>query len=214
MGQTAGELDFHELAAHYQPIVVALVLGLSFLLLVLAFRSLVVAATAIGANLLSVGAAYGLLVLVFQQGVGSGLLGFTQSDTVEAWLPLFLFSVLFGLSMDYHVFLLSRIRERWLESGNTADAVAFGVGSTGRIITGAALIMVAVFAGFATGDLVMFQQMGFGLGAAILLDATVVRCVLVPATMKLLGRRNWWLPGKLAWLPDVGVEGRHALEKA
>jgi putative drug exporter of the RND superfamily len=214
MGQTAGELDFHELAARYQPIVFALVLGLSFLLLVVAFRSLVVAGTAIGANLLSVGAAYGLLVLVFQEGVGAGLLGFTQSDTVEAWLPLFLFSVLFGLSMDYHVFLLSRIRERWLERGDTAEAVAFGIRSTGRIITGAALIMVAVFSGFATGELVMFQQMGFGLGAAILLDATVVRCVLVPATMKLLGRWNWWLPRGLAWLPEVSVEGRPVVEKA
>jgi RND superfamily putative drug exporter len=214
MGQTAGELDFHELAARYQPIVFGLVLGLSFLLLVVAFRSLVVAATAIGANLLSVGAAYGLLVLVFQEGVGAGLLGFTQSDTVEAWLPLFLFSVLFGLSMDYHVFLLSRIQERWVQSRETADAVVFGVRSTGRIITGAALIMVAVFAGFATGDLVIFQQMGLGLGAAILLDATVVRCVLVPAAMKLLGRRNWWLPRRLAWLPDVSVEGRAVVEKA
>jgi putative drug exporter of the RND superfamily len=214
MGQTAGELDFHDLAARYQPIVFALVLGLSFLLLVVAFRSLPVAATAIGANLLSVGAAYGLLVLVFQQGVAAGLLGFTQSDTVEAWLPLFLFSVLFGLSMDYHVFLLSRIRERWLETGDTAEAVAFGVRSTGRIITGAALIMVAVFAGFATGELVMFQQMGFGLGVAILLDATIVRCVLVPATMKLLGPRNWWLPRGLAWLPRVGVDGRQAVENA
>jgi putative drug exporter of the RND superfamily len=214
MGQTAGELDFHELAARYQPIVFALVLGLSFLLLVVAFRSVVVAGTAIGANLLSVGAAYGLLVLVFQEGVGAGLLGFTQSDTVEAWLPLFLFSVLFGLSMDYHVFLLSRIRERWLESSETADAVAFGVRSTGRIITGAALIMVAVFGGFATGDLVMFQQLGFGLGTAILLDATLVRCVLVPAAMKLLGAYNWWLPRRLSWLPDVGVEGRPVVEKA
>jgi putative drug exporter of the RND superfamily len=214
MGQTAGELDFHKLAARYQPIVFALVLGLSFLLLVVAFRSVVVAVTAIGANLLSVGAAYGLLVLVFQKGLGVGLLGFTQSDTVEAWLPLFLFSLLFGLSMDYHVFLLSRIRERWLESGDTTDAVAFGVRSTGRIITGAALIMVAVFAGFATGELVMFQQLGFGLGAAILLDATVVRCVLVPAAMKLLGRHNWWLPRSLAWLPELGVEGRGAVEKA
>jgi putative drug exporter of the RND superfamily len=212
-GEPAGELDFHRLAARYQPIIFALVLGLSFLLLVVAFRSLVVAATAIGANLLSVGAAYGLLVLVFQEGVAAGLFGFTQYESVEAWLPLFLFSVLFGLSMDYHVFLLSRIRERWVESGDTADAVAFGVRSTGRIITGAALIMVAVFAGFATGDLVMFQQMGFGLGAAILLDATIVRCVLVPAAMKLLGERNWWLPRSLAWLPHIGVEGRPALEK-
>ena len=212
-GEPASELDFHELAARYQPIVFSLVLGLSFLLLVVAFRSLVAAATAIGANLLSVGAAYGLLVLVFQEGVGAELLGFTQHESIEAWLPLFLFSVLFGLSMDYNVFLVSRIRERWLETGDTTDAVAFGVRSTGRIITGAALIMVAVFAGFATGDLVMFQQMGFGLGIAVLLDATVVRCVLVPAAMKLLGPWNWWLPRRLAWLPGAGVEGRAALEK-
>jgi RND superfamily putative drug exporter len=212
-GEPASELDFHELAARYQPIVFALVLGLSFLLLVVAFRSLVAAATSIAANLLSVGAAYGLLVLVFQEGIGAELLGFTQYESIEAWLPLFLFSVLFGLSMDYNVFLVSRIRERWLETGDTTDAVAFGVRSTGRIITGAALIMVAVFAGFATGDLVMFQQMGFGLGVAVLLDATVVRCVLVPAAMKLLGDWNWWLPRRLAWLPDVGVEGRSAVKE-
>jgi putative drug exporter of the RND superfamily len=212
-GEPASELDFQALVSRYQPLVVGLVLGLSFLLLVVAFRSLVAAATAIGANLLSVGAAYGLLVLVFQEGVGAGLLGFTQADSIEPWLPLFLFSVLFGLSMDYHVFLLSRIRERWLESGETADAVAFGVRSTGRIITGAALIMVAVFGGFATGELVMFQQLGFGLGAAVLLDATIVRCVLVPAVMKLLGPHNWWLPRRLAWLPALGVEGRSATEE-
>ena len=212
-GEPANELDFHELAARYQPIVFALVLGLSFLLLVVAFRSLVAAATSIAANLLSVGAAYGLLVLVFQEGIGADLLGFTQYESIEAWLPLFLFSVLFGLSMDYNVFLVSRIRERWLETGDTTDAVAFGVRSTGRIITGAALIMVAVFAGFATGDLVMFQQMGFGLGVAVLLDATVVRCVLVPAAMKLLGEWNWWLPRRLAWLPDVGVEGGSAVKE-
>jgi uncharacterized membrane protein YdfJ with MMPL/SSD domain len=212
-GEPASELDFHELAARYQPIVFSLVLGLSFLLLVVAFRSLVAAATAIGANLLSVGAAYGLLVLVFQEGVGADLLGFQQYESIEAWLPLFLFSVLFGLSMDYNVFLVSRIRERWLETGDTTDAVASGVRTTGRIITGAALIMVAVFAGFATGDLVMFQQMGFGLGVAVLLDATVVRCVLVPAAMQLLGDWNWYLPRRLAWLPGVGVEGRPAAEE-
>jgi uncharacterized membrane protein YdfJ with MMPL/SSD domain len=212
-GEPASELDFHELAARYQPIVFSLVLGLSFLLLVVAFRSLVAAATAIVANLLSVGAAYGLLVLVFQEGVGADLLGFKQHESIEAWLPLFLFSVLFGLSMDYNVFLVSRIRERWLQTGDTTDAVAFGVRSTGRIITGAALIMVAVFAGFATGDLVMFQQLGFGLGVAVLLDATVVRCVLVPAAMKLLGSWNWWLPHRLAWLPDVAVDGNSAVKE-
>jgi putative drug exporter of the RND superfamily len=145
----------------------------------------VIPLTAIATNLLSVGAAYGLLVLVFQHG----------GDTIEAWLPLFLFTILFGLSMDYHVFLLSRIRERWLATGDTRESVAFGVRTTARLITGAALIMVAVFAGFAGGQLVMFQQMGLGLGAAVLIDATLVRSVIVPAAMALLGRANWWLPG-------------------
>jgi putative drug exporter of the RND superfamily len=127
-------------------------------------------------------------------------------DTIEAWIPLFLFTVLFGLSMDYHVFLLSRIRERYDQTGDNTASIAFGVSSTGRIITGAALIMVAVFGGFASGQLVMFEQMGFGLGVAVLLDATIVRSVLVPATMRLLGDRNWYLPRRLEWLPDLRVE--------
>jgi RND superfamily putative drug exporter len=172
------------------------VLGFSFLVLVAAFRSIAIPLTAIATNLLSVGAAYGLLVLVFQEGVGADLLGFQRADTVESWLPLLLFTILFGLSMDYHVFLLSRIRERWLATGDTRESIAFGVGTTARLITGAALIMVAVFAGFAGGQLVMFQQMGFGLGAAVLIDATLVRSVIVPSAMALLGRWNWWLPGR------------------
>jgi RND superfamily putative drug exporter len=187
--------------------VFAFVLGLSFILLTVAFRSIVIPAVAIVLNLLAVAAAYGLLVLVFQKGAGSDLLGFQQIDTVEAWVPLFLFSVLFGLSMDYQVFLLSRIRERYGQTGDTAGAVAFGVGSTARLITGAALIIVAVFGGFAAGDLVMFQQMGFGVAVALLVDATIVRCVLVPATMKLLGDRTWYLPAWLSWVPDLHVEG-------
>ena len=126
------------------------------------------------------GAAYGLVVLVFRHGVGSGLLGFQHVDAIEAWVPLFLFSVLFGLSMDYQVFLLSRIHERYDATGSTTDAITFGIGSTARIITGAALIIVAVFAGFAMGDLVMFQQMGFGIAVALLIDATIIRSVLVP----------------------------------
>ena len=160
--------------------VFAFVLGLSLILLTIAFRSVVVALTAIVLNLLSVGAAYGLLVLVFQHGVGTGLLGFQQVDAIDAWVPLFLFSVLFGLSMDYQVFLLSRIKERYDQIGDTSEAVASGVASTARIITGAALIIVAVFAGFAAGDLVMFQQMGFGIAVALLLDATVIRSVVLP----------------------------------
>ena len=147
------------------------------------------------------------LVLVLQQGVGNELLGFQQVETIEAWLPIFLFSILFGLSMDYEVFLLSRIRERYDQTGDNSDSVAFGLRSTAGIITGAALIMVAVFGGFALGDLVIFQEMGFGLGVAILVDATIIRAILVPASMKLLGDKNWYFPKWLEWLPDLRVDG-------
>jgi uncharacterized membrane protein YdfJ with MMPL/SSD domain len=187
--------------------VIGLVLLLTFVLLTVVFRSVVVGATAVLLNLLSVGAAYGLLVTVFQYGIGAELLGFQQSDTIEACVPLFLFSVLFGLSMDYQVFLLSRIRERYDQCGDTTDAVTFGVASTARIISGAALIIVAVFAGFARGDLIMFQQMGFGVAVALLLDATIIRSVLLPSVMRLLGDWNWYLPRWLAWVPRVQVEG-------
>src|SRR5665811_1003125 len=209
-GETAFNQDFFDLVENYTPYIIAFVLVLSFLLLLLAFRSVVVSAMAIVMNLLSVGAAYGLLVLVFQKGVGHELLGFQQTPTIEAWLPIFLFCVLFGLSMDYHVFLLSRIREHYDETSNNRESVAVGLHSTGRIITGAALIMVAVFGGFAAGRLVMLQQMGFGLGVAVLLDATVVRSVLVPAAMTLLGDRNWYIPAWLRWLPDLRIEGTPA----
>jgi RND superfamily putative drug exporter len=193
--------------------VIALVLLLTLVLLTVVFRSVVVAATAVLLNLLSVAAAYGLLVLVFQEGVGVGVLGFQQADTIEAWVPLFLFSVLFGLSMDYQVFLLSRIRERFDETRDTTDAVTFGVGSTARIITGAALVIVAVFSGFARGDLIMFQQMGFGVAVALLIDATIIRSVVLPSAMKLLGDWNWYLPRRLEWLPRLQVEGGDATER-
>jgi uncharacterized membrane protein YdfJ with MMPL/SSD domain len=206
-GETAEELDYHTTVDSWLPRVFVFVLGLSFVLLTIAFRSIVVPLKAIALNLLSVGAAYGLLVLVFQEGVGNELLGLTQSENIAAWVPLFLFSILFGLSMDYQVFLLSRIRERYLQTGDSDEAVAHGVASTARLITGAALIIIAVFWGFAMGDLIMFQQMGFGVAVALLIDATIVRGVLVPAGMKLLGRRNWYLPSWLAWLPDAHVEG-------
>ena len=201
-------VDFFDSVDRYTPWVFGFVLGLSFILLTLVFRSLVVPVKAILMNLLSVGAAYGLVVLVFQKGDGADLLGLQQVDTIEAWIPLFLFAILFGLSMDYHVFLLSRIRERYDETHDNTESVAFGVRTTAGIITGAALIMVAVFGGFAAGDLVMFQQLGFGLAVAVLLDATVVRSVLVPAGMRLLGHANWWLPQPLGWLPDLRVEPR------
>jgi RND superfamily putative drug exporter len=213
-GDTAEELDYHDTVNFWLPLVLLFVLGLSFLLLMLAFRSVVVPATAIGMNLLSVGAAYGLLVLVFQKGIGNELLGLREAETIDAWVPLFLFAVLFGLSMDYQVFLLSRIRERYTQTGDTNAAIAFGIGSTARLITGAALIIIAVFWGFAMGDTIAFQQMGFGIAVALLIDATIVRSVLVPAAMKLLGERNWYLPSWLAWLPDVRVEGAEPPPKA
>jgi putative drug exporter of the RND superfamily len=206
-GKTSENIDYFDAVTGPAPWVIALVLGLTLVFLTVAFRSLVIAGTSVAFNLLSVGAAYGLLVLVFQHGAGASLLGFTHTDTIEAWVPLFLFSVLFGLSMDYQVFLLSRIKERHDQTGDTVSAVTFGVASTARIITGAALIIVAVFAGFASGELIMFQQMGFGVAIALLIDATIIRSVALPAAMKLLGARNWYLPRRLEWLPRLHVEG-------
>jgi putative drug exporter of the RND superfamily len=205
-GRTAEQGDYSDSVTKPTPYVFIFVLGFTLVLLTLAFRSLVVAGTAILLNLLSVGAAYGLIVLVFEKGFGNGIFGFTRSDTIEAWVPLFLFSVLFGLSMDYQVFLLSRIKERYDETGDTTGAVTWGVASTARIITGAALIIVAVFAGFAKGDLIAFQQMGFGVGIALLLDATVIRSIILPSAMKLLGPWNWYLPSWLGWLPRIQIE--------
>jgi putative drug exporter of the RND superfamily len=220
-GETAFNVDFFDLADTYTPIVFLFVLGLSFLLLTVVFRSIVLPVKAIILNLLSVGAAYGMVVIFFQQGVGpsfvkdiAALLNFPQVESIEAWLPLFLFSVLFGLSMDYHVFLLSRIRERFDFTGDNTESVAYGLRTTGGLITGAALIMVAVFGGFASGRLAPLQQMGFGLAVAVFLDATVVRSILVPSSMKLLGNLNWYLPRWLEWLPQLRVEGREAEEEA
>jgi RND superfamily putative drug exporter len=147
------------------------------------------------------------VVLVFQHGVGASLLGFSESPTVAAFLPIFLFAVLFGLSMDYHVFLLSRVQERYQQTGDNTEAVAYGLRSTAHIITGAAAIMIMVFGGFALGDMVELQQMGFGLAVAVFLDATIVRSVLVPASMELLGEKNWYMPAWLEWLPRINVEG-------
>ena len=209
-GETAEEIDYFDLLEKWMPIVFAFVLGLSFILLTIAFRSIVVPLKAIILNLLSVGASYGLLVLVFQKGIGNELFGFEQVNGIEAWVPLFLFAVLFGLSMDYHVFLLSRIRELYTRTGDNTEAVAHSVASTARMITGAALIIIAVFAGFAVGDTIAFQQMGFGVAVSLLIDATIVRSLLLPASMKLLGEWNWYLPSWLEWLPDLEVEGDSA----
>ena len=213
-GDTADNVDFIDAMNSWLPIVFVFVLGLSFVLLTVVFRSLVVAATSIVLNLLSVGAAYGLVILVFRHGLGSGLLGFQRVHAIEAWVPLFLFSVLFGLSMDYQVFLLSRIKERYEATGSTTAAVTYGVSSTARLITGAALIIVAVFGGFAMGDLVMFQQMGFGIAVALLIDATIIRSVLLPAAMRLLDSWNWYLPRWLEWLPRIQIEAEHREEPA
>jgi RND superfamily putative drug exporter len=205
-GVTAENVDYFDAVTNPTPYVLLFVLGLSFILLTIAFRSIVVALVSVLLNLLSVGAAYGLLTLVFLDGHGAGLFGFQHTHVIDAWVPLFLFSVLFGLSMDYQVFLMSRIKERYDASGSTHDAVVGGVATTARIITGAALIIVVVFAGFAAGQLVMFQQMGFGVAIALLLDATVIRSVVLPSTLALLDRRSWYLPRWLEWLPHVEVE--------
>jgi RND superfamily putative drug exporter len=213
-GASAFNVDFSDDVSTYTPVVFAFVLGLSFLLLTVVFRSIVLPVKAILLNLLSVGAAYGAVVLAFQAGVGpswaKNVFGFQQVEAIEAWLPLFLFAVLFGLSMDYHVFLLTRIREHYDRTGDNEAAVAHGLRTTGAIITGAALIMVAVFGGFAAGDLVPLQQMGFGLAVAVFLDATIIRSIMVPAAMRLLGDLNWYLPGWLEWLPKIDIEGHDA----
>ena len=216
-GNTGMFTDFLSIVDRYQWVVLAFVLGLSFMLLTVVFRSIVVPVKAIVMNLLSVGAAYGAVTLVFQKGVGIGLfqaLGFSfkRVEAIEAWLPLFLFSVLFGLSMDYHVFLLTRIREEYDKTKDNTEAVAYGLRTTAGIITGAALIMVAVFIAFAAGRLGMMQQMGFGLAVAVFLDATIVRTILVPASMRLLGDWNWYLPSWLQWLPQLRVEGGEEAE--
>src|SRR3954454_15762867 len=206
-GYTAGSLDFASAQKSKAPLVLAFVLGLAFLLLLVTFRSIIIPIKAILLNLLSVSAAYGVLVLVFQKGWGEGLLGFHSTGTVVAWLPMFLFVILFGLSMDYHVFILSRIKEAYDKGATTDEAISSGIKSTAGTVTGAAIVMVAVFGIFATLSLVDMKMMGVGLAVAVLIDATIVRAVLLPATMKLLGDKNWYLPRSLNWLPKVRTEG-------
>ena len=206
-GSTAEIVDSVESVNESFPYVIGLVLLLSLLLLLFAFRSVTIPVASIVMNLLSVGASYGLLVLVFQKGFMIDIFGFEQVDQIEFWLPLFMFTILFGLSMDYHVFMLSRIKENFDETKSANESVAFGLRTTASIITGAALIMVAVFGGFALGDITFFQSMGFGLGAAVLIDATIVRSILVPSVMKILGESAWYLPSWLNWLPNISIEG-------
>jgi RND superfamily putative drug exporter len=206
-GVTAGTYDFNQQMRTRLPFVFLFVLGLAFTLLLLTFRSLVIAATAVALNLLSVGAAYGILVAVFQNGWLAGAFGFQTNGAIISWLPLFLFVVLFGLSMDYHVFILSRIKELHDAGASTEDAIRLAITRTAATVTSAAIIMVAVFGLFATLSMIMMQQMGFGLAVAVLIDATVVRAVLVPSVMKLLGKWNWYLPTWLEWLPSLSSEG-------
>jgi RND superfamily putative drug exporter len=206
-GITAGTHDFNQQMRARLPYVFLFVLGFAFVLLLLTFRSLVIAGTAVALNLLSVGAAYGILVAVFQHGWLADVFGFQTNGAIVSWLPLFLFVVLFGLSMDYHVFILSRIKELRDAGHSTDEAVQLAITRTAGTVTSAAIIMVAVFGLFASLSLIMMQQMGFGLAVAILIDATVVRAVLVPSTMKLLGDWNWYLPSWLEWLPSLSPEG-------
>jgi RND superfamily putative drug exporter len=205
-GDSAEDLDFTHQMSGGVPYVVAFVLALAFVLLLVTFRSLVVPIKAIVLNLLSVGAAYGVLVLVFQHQWAQGLLGFHSNGTIISWLPLFLFVVLFGLSMDYHVFILSRVREGVQAGMSTDEALRFGIGRTAGVVSSAALVMVAVFSLFGTSSSLDLKEAGVALAVAVLLDATVVRGVLLPATMSLLGERNWYLPAGLRWLPAGSVE--------
>jgi RND superfamily putative drug exporter len=211
-GDTAEDVDFTNQMKDGIPYVIALVLVLAFLLLLVTFRSIVVPLKAIALNLLSVGASYGVLVLVFQRHWAEGILGFHSDGSIISWLPVFLFVVLFGLSMDYHVFILSRVREGVDDGMPTEQAVRYGITRTAGVVTSAALVMVAVFSLFGTSSSLDLKQAGVGLGVAVFLDATVIRGVLLPASMKLLGDWNWYLPSWLAWLPRTHVERdlRHA----
>jgi len=213
-GETAGSRDFGQQLASKAPLVFMFVLGLAFLVLLMAFRSLTVALTAIVLNLLSIGASYGLMVLVFQHHWFDGILGYTSTGTIATWIPLFMFAILFGLSMDYHVFILSRVVENRRRGMSTRDAVERGIASTAGVITSAAVIMVAVFSIFGTLSQVSMKQIGVGLASAVLLDATVVRAVLLPAVMAMLGERNWYLPRWLAWLPSGDLHGSETSVRA
>jgi RND superfamily putative drug exporter len=204
-GATAEDLDFTNQMKHGIPYVVGFVLALAFVVLLVAFRSIVVPIKAIVLNLLSVGASYGVLVLVFQHHWAEGLLGFHSDGAIISWLPLFLFVVLFGLSMDYHVFILSRVREGVDGGLSTDEALRRGISRTAGVVSGAALVMVAVFSLFGTASALDLKQAGVGLAVAVLLDATVIRGVLLPASMKLLGERNWYLPPFLGWLPKASL---------
>jgi len=205
-GDTASSKDFNDQMGQRIPYVFGFVILLAFLLLLITFRSIVIPTVSIVLNLLSVGACYGVLVLVFQHGIGKGILNFSYTDGVAGFIPMFLFVILFGLSMDYHVFILSRVREGYDQGRTTADAVAHGVKVSAGVVTSAAIVMVFVFAIFGTLQILFLKQFGVGLAAAILIDATIIRAVLLPATLKLLDDSIWYLPHWLEWLPRIERE--------
>ena len=216
-GQTAGYIDLAKRIAEKLPQIILIVVALSFIVLLLAFRAILVPLKAAVANLLSVGAAYGVVTFVFQEGHGASLIGLEGPTPIVSYVPLFMFAILFGLSMDYEVFLMTQIREHFGESGNARESVVQGLASTGRVITSAALIMVCVFSSFILTDDAVIKQFGVGLSVAIAIDATVVRCLFVPAVMTLLGKAAWWLPSGLdRVLPEISIEGEEyfdALDK-
>jgi RND superfamily putative drug exporter len=210
-GFTAGSIDFSQVLSNKLPLFIGIVVVLSALLLFVIFRSLVIPVQAALMNLLSIGGALGATVLVFQKGFLSGLFGITPAP-VEPWIPVLMFAVVFGLSMDYEVFLVSRVREEWIKTRNATTAVADGIAYTGRVISAAAAIMICVFLSFVLGNQRSVKEFGFGLAAAVFLDAIVIRCVLLPAVLELLGERTWWLPHWIdSRLPRIRIEG-HAAE--
>jgi uncharacterized membrane protein YdfJ with MMPL/SSD domain len=210
-GDTASSVDFRDQLNQRLPLIFAFVFALAFLVMMVTFRSIIIPIKTILLNLLSVGAAYGVLVLVFQDGHGEGLLGFTSNGGVTSWLPLFLFVILFGLSMDYHVFILSRVKELYDGGMSAPDAVRTAISTTAGTVSCAALVMVSVFAVFATLEFLDFKELGVGLAVGVLIDATIIRGVLLPASMRLLGDWNWYLPRWLEWLPKVQSENEAAV---
>jgi RND superfamily putative drug exporter len=206
-GQTAIGVDLADTLGQRLPYMFLVILLLSFVLLMLVFRSLLVPLKAVIMNLLSIAAAYGVIVAIFQWGWGRNIIAIGKEGPIEAWVPMMLFAIVFGLSMDYEVFLLSRIKEEYDVHRDNSRAVAAGLAKTARLITAAAAIMICVFGSFVLSDLRVLKLVGFGLAFAVFIDATVVRLILVPATMELLGDRNWWFPSWLEWMPRVHIEG-------
>ena len=213
-GATAGSYDWNQMMKSSLPLVFGFVLTFAFGLLLASFRSLVVAAKAVILNLLSVAAAYGVMVAVFQYGWGRSLFGFRSNGAIAPWLPMFLFVILFGLSMDYHVFILSRVREAYDRGMSTEDAVEHGIKTTAGTVTSAAVVMVGAFSIFATMPILDMKEFGVGLATAVLIDATLVRGVLLPASMKLLGKWNWYLPNWLGWLPKLEHHAEPSMQPA